>query len=50
MSCIIHNNILDINLIQVSYLYIKVSNKIIIPNNIWNINPFSIFFFFIKSK
>jgi len=40
MSCIIHNNILDINLIQVSYPYIKVSNTISIPNNIWNINPF----------
>ena len=32
MSCIIHNNILNINLIQVFYPYIKVSNKIIIHN------------------
>lgn len=34
MSCIIHNNILDINFMYISYLYIKINNKIIIPNNI----------------
>ena len=32
MSCIIHNDILNINLIQVFYPYIKVSNKIITHN------------------
>ena len=40
MSGIIHNNILDINFIKVFYPYIKVSNKIIIPNNILDINLF----------
>ena len=40
MGCIIHNNILNINHTQVFYSYIKVSNKIIIPDNIINVNPF----------
>ena len=40
MDCIIHNNILDINLIQVFFSYIKVINKIIMPNNILDINSF----------
>jgi hypothetical protein len=41
MSCMIHNNILDINLIQVYfYLYMKVSNKFIIHSNILDINSF----------
>jgi hypothetical protein len=40
MSCIINNNILDINPTHVFYPYIKVSNKIIIPNNILDINLF----------
>jgi hypothetical protein len=31
---------MDINLIQVFYPYIKVSNKIIVPNNILDIKPF----------
>jgi hypothetical protein len=44
MSFIIHNNILDINLIQFFYPYIKVSNKIIIPYNILDITLFRIFY------
>ena len=50
MSCIIHNNILDINLIYVFYPYIKVSNKNIIPNNILDINLFYDFYPYIKSE
>ena len=34
MSCIIHNNILNINFIYIFYFYIKINNKIIILNNI----------------
>jgi hypothetical protein len=43
MSCIIYNNTLNINLIQVFYPFIKMSNKIIITNNILDINPFMFF-------
>ena len=50
MSCIIHNNILDIYLILVSYHYIKMSHKIIIPNNILDINSFYVFYLYIKSE
>jgi hypothetical protein len=48
MSCIIHNNILDINPIQVFYPYIKVSDKNIISNNILDINSFYIFILILK--
>jgi hypothetical protein len=47
MSCFIHNNILDINLIRVFYPYIKVSSKNIIPDNILDFEPFLVFFIII---
>jgi hypothetical protein len=50
MSCIIYNNILDINLIQAFYPYIKVSKKKLSLIIFWILTTFSFFYSYIKSK